>query len=160
MLRDVLNAAGIYNILAFYDSVKTAAQCDNVQVLIFSTYRGRSYALPFTPGRDSSTRFLESAVIFDQYQNGNELKTGTIIHEMLHLYGAWDIYRAFEQSEGQRIPGDGLFLHSIMKDSHDQDLNDLRIDLITQWLIGWSDKYYTWFEYYLPDRLKDSNGQL
>ncbi len=78
----------------------------------------------------------------------------TLAHEMLHLYGAWDLYadNEFANTVEQEELAERLFPNSIMLHVR-YDLSSLVIDDLTAWLIGWTYVYKDWFSYFqCPNR--------
>lgn len=143
-----IHAAGYPSLIDFYDSVKNATQVDNVVVIVFACSKGRSYARPAYSNSKKNERFLEGAVVYrtDRYNNG--IVNGTIMHEMLHLFGAWDMYR--EEATAMRSPEmdakiRGIFANSVMISSK-YDMDDVVIDQMTAWRIGWAKRYWSYFE--------------
>lgn len=143
----VLNSAGYINIPDFYDSVKKVSDADNVVVLIFAKHAGRSYAQPSFTNARSYERFLEGAVIYDEYYSGLRVTPATITHEMLHLFGAHDIYKSRTNNEDAEQKMRSVFSRSIMLDTH-QDIQPLFIEQFTAWCIGWTKSYWGWYAFF------------
>ncbi len=142
----VLHAAGYASVRDFYDSVKAANQADNVVVMIFACHEGRSYAQPAFSDDKNAPRFLEGAVVYREDFYNDALHQGTIIHEMLHLFGAWDMYHSETRSPELDKKINDIFSSSIMLDSHQLNMNDYKMDQLTAWLVGWTKRYWPYFE--------------
>jgi hypothetical protein len=144
-----LNAAGYSDVTKLYATLKEQYKTDNMVVFVFANKTGRSYAQPLNNGIDKlyPELHLEGAVIYKNYYDiDHDLYPGTIMHEMLHLYGAWDMYHDENTSiEVQNIIH-GVFKHSIMLDDHVDNLNYLSIDQMTAWRIGWIKSYLPCYE--------------
>src|ERR1700712_36814 len=117
--------------------------------MIFARKKGRSYAQSSYTNNENSNRFLEGAVVYQTDFNNHNLYNGTIMHEMLHLFGAWDMYR--EESTAIRSAAmdakiNGVFTNSIMLDNNKYDMDEFVVDQMTAWLIGWSKRYWSYFE--------------
>lgn len=143
-----IHAAGYPSIIGFYDSVKNANMVDNVVVMVFPLNKGRSYAYS-SNSNNRNARFLEGAVVYQTDLYNHKMYNGTIIHEMLHLFGAWDMYR--EESTAIRSAEmdakiKGVFINSIMLDDNKYDMDEFVIDQMTAWRIGWTKRYWNYFE--------------
>ena len=110
----VLYAAGHKDLLAYYDSLLSYTNCDNIQIIIFSKTSGRSYATSYRKGYDKPRRFLEFATVYETDDWGYEINKGTIAHEILHLYGAWDLYQSFIQKKGVEEKSKSIFFPKYM----------------------------------------------
>jgi len=145
----VLNAAGHPTLMSYYDSLLQYTHCDNIQVILFPAISGRSYAASYRKGGDKEKRFLECVTVYQTDYRGNDIRISTIAHEILHLYGAWDLYQSHNQQEGVEKKSKSILLHSIMLD----DINDFNgriVDEVTAWLIGWFPTYYPYYENFRP----------
>ena len=143
-----LHAAGYNNVYKFYDSLKSLYQVENVVIMVFANKEGRSYAQPAYLNAVAFNKewFVEGAVIYKNYfDTDHVLYTGTIMHEMLHLFGSWDMYIDDNRSSDVDDIVNGLFRHSIMLNDH-TDLNTLSIDQMTAWRIGWIKSYLPCYE--------------
>lgn len=146
-----LQSAGYYDIYQLYDTLKKQSQADNVVVMIFANKKGRSYA---QPASDAGIRFnrewmVEGAVIYNQSMEGEQLWEGTIIHEMLHLFGAWDMYHDDDlvmRSDDIERRVTGALGSSIMLKDHVILCKANTIDVMTAWRIGWTKSYMPWYE--------------
>lgn len=144
-----LHAAGYPNIYHFYDSLKKLYEVDNIVVLVFANKEGRSYAQPtYTNGVIFNKEwFVEGAVIYKNYFDSNApLSAATIIHEMLHLHGSWDMYQSDERSEDLQRRVNAAFNNSIMIDTHKPEIGTFNVDQLTAWRIGWTKTYWPWYE--------------
>jgi len=122
---------------------KTNAQ--QIQVLIYAKGRGRSYAMSSREGVDKEQHFVEGAIVYEQNNDGQEMLASTIAHEILHLYGAWDLYQNQYQSSVNDERSRLLFPNSIMRIvSH--DINELEVDEVSAWLAGWNPNQKAWYE--------------
>ena len=62
-----------------------------------------------------------------------------IAHEILHLFGGWDLYKTFQTSEEQEKEARIQFPNSVMLRTS-YDVSDVEIDPLTAWRIGWSEQ--------------------
>ena len=143
-LFDILN----YKPMDFIDWVFDKYSCPNVHVLIYANQIGRSYAMPFSNGGDKR-HFLEGTILYRYFTNGIEyLDPHVIAHEILHLYGAWDLYQTHEQTYDRENMAKQHFSNDIMHQSG--DLNELQVGPLTAWLVGWNKCPEEWYEWFRP----------
>ena len=154
----------------FYIDTKNKSGCDQILILFFVKGNGISYALPYNTlphGKVNPLRYLESAVIFQKYNENTSVRAGTIAHEILHLFGADDFYHEtrkeivdrdnqymVEQAvllnmnpvlmKGIRSKSRENYSSSIMSSSW--DINNANVDNLTAWIIGWHNTPDQWFE--------------
>ena len=144
-----LNAAGYSNIYHFCDSLKKVYQVDNVAVLVFANKEGLSYAQPATINEIGYNKdwFLEGSVLYKHYFDSDAaLSSASIIHNLLVLYGAWEIDRDENRSnEAENLISGGL-RHSIVLENKYGAINVYSVDQLTAWRIGWIKSYSPWFE--------------
>ena len=130
------------------DLVKNT-NAENIQVIIFVQGQGTGYAMASSSGMDKEKYFVEGAVLYETYNNGIPLVSSSIAHEILHLYGAWDLYETFNQTKENERKARELYPYSIMLDPF-CDANKLNVDEITAWLIGWHNNPKPEFELFRP----------
>jgi len=149
MVTLVLRQFGYTNSLSFYNWVIKNTKCTNALVFIFAKGQGRSYSMVYQSGMSEELYFMEGAMFFEKQSNGVPLSSSTIAHEMLHLFGAWDFYRTFEQTQDREDRVRKMFPNSIMlRTSH--NINELSVDEVTAWLIGWKSDHKPWYEWFKP----------
>ncbi len=149
-----LHAAGYNNVYKLYDTLKKQYQVDNVVVMVFARKEGRSYAQrAFEAGVAYNKEWLlEGSVVYKSYwDSGKELCGGTIIHEMLHLYGAWDMYSSDLRSEEIQSKITYIFKNSVMIHDRNDDFKQFKVDQLTAWRIGWTKTYWPWYEMFRKD---------
>ena len=149
-----LHAAGYNNVYKLYDTLKKQYQVDNVVVMVFARKEGRSYAQrAFEAGVAYNKEWLlEGAVVYRTYwDTDKELCGGTIIHEMLHLYGAWDMYSSELRSQEIQANISHIFKNSIMIHDRNDDFKQIMVDQLTAWRIGWTKTYWPWYEMFRKD---------
>jgi hypothetical protein len=79
-----------------------------------------------------SNDFVEYAIVSYKYPS-------EIVHNILHLYGASDLYRtAFRKSQRKIKLAAEFFPNDIMQEPYAKNLNELEIGDFTRYLIGWT----------------------
>lgn len=137
---------------AFVNWVYQNTDCTQCFAIIFPNSTGRNYASPVTKEAyafDKHQYNLESCLLY-RYYSGTMMETRptSIAHEILHLFGAWDLYELDELDHDRFAKTEIMFPNSIMIDSH-RDIWETQIDEITAWLVGLKDEgedWYRWFE--------------
>lgn len=142
---------GFKNQDAFVEWVKTHTGCPQCIVIVFSNIGARSYASPVNKKNNKSNpkKFnLECCLVYGKYTNGRETRPATIAHEILHLFGAWDLYELDASDQNRAIKTSEMFANSVMLNSH-RDIWETQIDEINAWLVGLKEEgkdWYRWFE--------------
>lgn len=121
----------------------------HLHVEIYANEIGRSYAIAFCQGSDRQKYFMEGTILYRQDQNGSELISAYIAHEILHLYGAWDLYHNFDVTKDQAMHALRLFPNDIMART-DTSIDKLSISPLTAWRIGWTEFKEDWYDYFDP----------
>ncbi len=148
----ILPAIGYTSARHFYDSLMTADSSDNVFVMIFAKKIGRAFSQPlWYKVSKNSERFLEATIVYTEGYGDEILNVGTIVHEMLHLFGAWDIYS--DKTSGQtsvvQKNAVAVFGNSVMIDNN-KTITELNIDKLTAWTVGLTNTYLGWFDFFRP----------
>ena len=154
MVTTTLNAVGWNSSLQFYEAQKKRMGFENMFVLIFVKGMGQGYGIPYLETlRSGELFYLEGAVIFQKFDQGEivgmTIPAGSIAHEILHLFGAWDLYMTHTQTSEVEEKAKIIFFDSIMH-RMSFNLNDLIVDELTAWLIGWHNNPEYWFESFNP----------
>jgi len=79
---------------------------------------------------------VDIAIIYCRSTYGISTDQYVISHEMLHQFGAWDLYFGTSQSEEQAAKAKELYPHSVMISTH-RNKADLEVDDLTAWRVGW-----------------------
>lgn len=124
-------------------SVGKDAGCDKAAVLIIAEGKGRSFAIHRTGELD----FIGEAVIYEPHNS--ELQAGVFVHEMLHLFGADDLYHPQQPEENvefikEHYPGE------VMLSGH-APTESLALSPYTIWRMGWTDEREEWFDAFVTE---------
>ena len=150
VIRQAMIAAGYESTFDFFEYAQQKTSCNNCVVLVISNTKGRSYALP--QSRDMYSRNigsgckpnqLEGCVLYSKYDNGQNIATPTIAHEILHLFGANDLY-GFKGDKQKDEKAAKHFPNSIMRRVN-YSFDKLNIDPVTAYLTGLSDSLNEWY---------------
>ncbi|MCL2138506.1 MAG: hypothetical protein FWH41_03125 [Treponema sp.] len=150
VLTTVFKKIGYVKNLDFYDWVQNNTNCENALVVIYVKGEGRSYSIAYeSEFMDKEKYFTETCVVYNKYWGGLEMYEASIAHEMLHLFGAWDLYETFQQSREKEQRARQYFPNSIMLRTS-YNINELMVDELTAWLIGWNNTAQGWYEWFKP----------
>lgn len=107
----------------------SAVGTTNLVCVVFHKDNGRAFANPM----HISNSFLEYCVIFERHRNGELCANSVVSHEILHLFGAIDLYS--DEDLNFKTIVKKYFNNDIM--SRTGDLNELNIGEFTAHKIGW-----------------------
>ena len=108
---------------------------------------GISSASPATLNGNDKINVPEHVTIFAYDHNWRKTNIYNTVHETLHLFGAWDLYKnpIYGYDEiGYNVLKE-KYPHSIMRSS-----KQIAIDPITAWRIGINDTIENWFLEMVP----------
>ena len=123
---------------------KKNSGCDQSLVFVVANKEGRGYANPIASG--GSDNNPEGAILFHSYND--PLYAGCIIHEILHLFGAVDLYQVTPEMAEIDSKIDKMYPKEVMHRSR-FPLKELQMSPLTAWLVGLTDKQEDWFKDYL-----------
>ena len=124
--------------------VKKNSGCDQSLVFVIANKEGRGYANPIASG--GSDNNPEGAILFHSYND--PLYAGCIIHEILHLFGAVDLYQVTPEMAEIDSKIDKMYPKEVMHRSR-FPLKELQMSPLTAWLVGLTDKQEDWFKEFL-----------
>ena len=147
----VLYKVGYKSTQDFVKWVEKNTNTKQIQVIIYAKGKGNGYAMASSTEMNKELYFVEGAILYEKYNNGGDLAASSIAHEILHLYGAWDLYKTFSQSAENEKRARERFPNSIMLRTS-YKINELEIDELSAWLIGWNKSSKKWYETFRPQR--------
>ncbi|MFP5039808.1 hypothetical protein [Parasediminibacterium sp. JCM 36343] len=150
LVSQVLYKAGYKSTLDLFDWVKHHTKAENLQVIIFAKGQGRGYSMASSSAMNKEKYFVEGTVLYETSTSGKESSTSAIAHEILHLYGAWDLYKTFCQTAENEKKARELFPNSVML-KVSNNLNSLEVDKVTAWRIEWNNEPEEWYESFRGD---------
>lgn len=116
---------------------------EKFKILLFVKSSNRSHAYNYWSIKD-----VDLAIVYCRSSYGTMTDQYVISHELLHQFGAWDLYHDYggSQTLESAKKAKELFPHSIMLNTH-SNKPLLEIDRLTAWRIGWSDFEDTYQEF-------------
>jgi len=149
LVSKILKKVGYSSNLQFVDWVKKNTDCTNSLVLLIANKAGRGYSMEYSNGMEKEKYFLEGCLLYKKYDENSSLASSSIAHEFLHLFGAWDLYQTFEQSKEKEDKARKIYPDDIMLRTS-YNINELKIDKLTAWLVGLNSVQESTFEWFRP----------
>lgn len=152
----IFNALGYKNMYAYEEKVKLEnPDCQNFIVIMLANKNGSGYSQPCYYGADKG-KFLDWAILYTKYKDGKyeDFTPQNIAHEILHIFGAWDLYLASDHNRTQAEFAKKHFPDDIMRETY-RNFEELEIGPLTAWRVGLSNKKEDWYDYFEPDFYKD-----
>ena len=118
-----------------------------MHAVVYLNAAGRSMAAPYYSGQRMA-RFMEACVVYRAHLTGARKGPSSIAHEILHLYGAWDLYPSRHLTTAQAALAAGAFPNDIML-RQPRDILTADIGPLTAWRIGWAPPG-EWHEFMRP----------
>ncbi|MBO4772143.1 MAG: hypothetical protein J5595_06360 [Bacteroidales bacterium] len=154
LLTRALKVIGYDDVIQCYNSLKEFSGIDNIIVLIIINNDGWSNANQFSTLHATNhfrDYFLESVNLF-RTDDGEPTSGATIAHEILHLFGAWDMYggqasNAAGKWANQNYPNEIMLQVS-------SPLDNLTISPLTAWLVGLTTEYHDWYWNFVREEYK------
>lgn len=131
---------------AGYDAFCQEKELQNVVFLLLVPKEGRSYSLPYSDGI-STDYYKESVVIYAGDSSDTSLPA-TIAHEMLHPFGADDLYFPYDTDTARAELAKEYFPDDIML-RIDPLLSTLTVGAYTAYKVGWTDSLDSKYEIFL-----------
>ena len=119
---------------------------DNVIFLLLVPQEGRSYSLPYTQGVD--TKYYNENVVIYMGDCSDTTLPATIAHEMLHPFGADDLYFPYDSDTSRAELAATYFPDDIML-RVDPLLSTLTVGPYTAYNVGWTDTLDPKYEIFL-----------
>lgn len=125
--------------IAMYDHVLAQSGADQLAIMVAMNKTGRSYAC--CDKDNNPNHNLEYTMVYRNHWKSQKFTTSTTVaHELLHLFGAEDMYQ--EESDGRRAQraaiAKQLFPNDIMFAGY-YEIWDNVLSKATTYTIGWSD---------------------
>jgi len=131
--RKVVEGLGYEDTDDFLSANSFDFETEKLKVLLFVKEEDRSHARNYW-----SVNNIDFAVVYCRSSIGTMTSHYTISHEILHLFGAWDLYLGESQTLETAKKAKEMYPNSIMINTWTNQEN-LVIDELTAWRIGWKD---------------------
>ena len=87
-----------------------------------------------------------------QHDMRYETNAAAVAHEILHLFGAWDLYELNNRDHARAIKTSLMFPQAVMLNTF-REIWECQIDEITAWLVGLKEQGKDWYRWFEPDQL-------
>ncbi len=148
----ILEKIGLRDKQDFIRWSRSISGCHQCLMVVFANTCGRSFASPISKRLHACNpdRYnLDGCLVYrkDSESHTYETNSAVVAHEILHLFGAWDLYELDSSDRNRAAKTTLMFPNSIMLRTH-CDIWQLQLDEINAWLVGLRDgkDWYRWFE--------------
>ena len=118
--------------------LKKKHKVEDVLLIIHVNKKATSYSLSYYDGIDP-VYAAERVVCFFRYGDGRPSAAATYAHEILHGFGAGELYFPFDETNDRKKRGQLLFPNDVMQ-RVDYDLSQLNVGAYTAFRVGWLNK--------------------
>ena len=119
-----------------YERLLQEYGADGIATCMFVNAPGRSYAIVY----DGEDNVMESLVMFARNDKGTEEEPAVYAHEILHVFGAHDLYRGEEYSRAVTDYIAASYPDEIMRSVAGEGKISEQISRITAYHLGWIDE--------------------
>ncbi|MBR4265889.1 MAG: hypothetical protein IKQ46_07530 [Bacteroidales bacterium] len=159
LIDNSMQAAGYASNFDFESWAKNNSDCDNVLVLMMFNTTGRAFAInmdkycsSYNTKNNLKYRNLEGAALYYYNCYDNYVTEAPVFaHELLHCFGAWDLYDPYNLSEERERYMASYFPKSIMRNTSG-GFASLEFDYLTAYLVGLTNKREDWYDYFAPSK--------
>ena len=106
---------------------------DKFKIVLLVKQSSRSHAYNFW-----SVESVDLAIVYCRHTMGLSTDKYVMAHEMLHQFGAWDLYAGESQTTESAAKARELFPNSVMANTF-SNKELLEVDALTAWRIGWNE---------------------
>jgi len=119
--------------------------------LFFVKQKDRSHAYNYWSNKD-----IDLAIIYCRSTYGSITNHHVVSHEILHQFGAWDLYYGKSQTKETAEKAKELFPNSVMINTW-RNRENLEVDELTAWRIGGHYDYKKEYKQFDPNQKSKSN---
>ncbi len=132
----IRQAAGTSSV-KLVQSLRKQSRSDNIIICLHVDKEALSYNLAFYENV-SEKYSAERMICFSAYPDGRETSAATYAHEILHLFGAGDLYFPYDDDDQRKRRAGTLFPNDVMY-RVDYNIRKLNVGVFTAYRVGWSD---------------------
>ena len=121
---------------------------NNVGFIFNVNKSGNAYALS-TNESIMKEYYNEKCVVYSGSEE-NSSNAYIYAHEILHLFGALDLYYPDDETEDRKKLAESYFPKEIMLEYH-YDVNSALVSDVTAYLVGWKDKLKKQYEFFIEE---------
>jgi hypothetical protein len=145
--EDIFKLIGFSNGNDAVKHIKKRFKADQVVIILHINKMGTSYNLTYYNGINP-IYYAERVIMFCKYEDGRPTTPASYVHEILHSFGAGELYFPNDSSDMRKKLAQEYFPDDIMF-RVDYEINNLMIGEYTAYRIGWIqilDQRYQVFE--------------
>lgn len=146
VVYEVMRKIGWNEPKKFTDWVLENTGCEQTAVIIYCNLYGRGYSMPYDKNY-SDKYYLEGSLLFKGYNENLALYPSSIAHEMLHQFGAIDLYEVKESDKKKAEMATEDYPDDVMRQIT-YHISDVKLGPLTAWRVGIG-PYDSSFEKYL-----------
>ncbi|ASK32295.1 hypothetical protein CEY12_20375 [Chryseobacterium sp. T16E-39] len=158
--NEAIKQMGYNSLIDFYDDLKSKNDFDQMYIVFFINGQGQPYANPcdisFKEG-DEDDSFVEYAAIFSSFDEvpiTDKSQHYLVPHEILHLFGALDLYESEHQTKKTEEFAVDHLTESVMlgsirfveEDSQQWNLKKYKIDEFNAYIMRLHNNYKSWYD--------------
>ena len=136
-IENCVRGCGFDSANALVKSIQEHSKCSGTLLVVHVNKRATSYNLTYSEGVHPSFR-AERVVLFTNYKDGRPTCAASYAHEILHSFGAGELYFPFDNNPKRKSVAARFFPNDVMY-RVDYDLKKLSIDDYTAYRVGWID---------------------
>jgi len=155
LLNDALKQLKYKDFNDFLNQTRFDFKQNKLKILFFVKSKNRSHAYNYFSNSE-----VDIAIIYSNCNYGMVTDHYVVSHEMLHQFGAWDLYFGESQSREKAEKLLELYPNSIMINTYSNQ-ERLEVDELTAWRVGWHNDFkedYIEFTPVWADRTKETNS--
>ncbi|HOD82124.1 MAG: hypothetical protein BWX88_00566 [Planctomycetes bacterium ADurb.Bin126] len=137
-IGDAVRRLGYDSVNDLVRSVRQRTGCQEVALLVHVNKRATSYNLTFSDGIHGDFH-AERAVMFSRYRDGRPTCAGSYAHEILHNFGAGELYFPFDTDTRRKTLAASMFPDDVMC-RVDYNLRRISVGEYTAYRVGWIDR--------------------
>ena len=132
--RTIQKASGL-DCAELIEKIRAQQQMKSVLLMLHVNKPGRSYNISYYRGVPKSLS-SERLICFTHFNAHDQTPAATYAHEMLHGFGAGDLYFPFDQNDDRYLRAKRLFPNDVMLRIDDK-IDRLSVDEWTAYRVGW-----------------------
>jgi len=135
LLNDALTQLNYKDFEDFLTQTRFDFKQNKLKILFFVKSKNRSHAYNYFSNSE-----VDIAIVYSNNNYGMVTDHYVVSHEMLHQFGAWDLYFGESQSREKAIKLKELYPNSIMISTYSNKAH-LEVDELTAWRVGWHNDF-------------------
>ncbi|MCE9551941.1 MAG: SGNH/GDSL hydrolase family protein [Planctomycetes bacterium] len=132
--RAIKQASGL-DCSALIEKLRTEQKMKSVLLMLHINKPGRSYNISYYRGVPKDL-MSERLICFTHFNHRDQTPAATYAHEMLHGFGAGDLYFPFDQDDDRYLRAKRIFPNDVML-RIDERISRLSVDEWTAYRVGW-----------------------